>query len=90
MEVPITITSTPGALTPAPGTETNESTFPTATAVDSGRPTRRASSARSVPARVPSGTNSSPSFSAGLSKPGYASLKKPAEGSPPLGDHIAL
>jgi len=70
IEVPTTVTYTPGCSTPAPGTDTNESTLPTATATDSGSPIACAAVAVSVPARVPSGTNVCPSFAAGSLKPG--------------------
>ena len=70
IEVPTTITNVPGCSTPAPGTDTNESTFPTATATVSGSPRPAASSGRTVSARVPSGTNAVPSFSSGCTKPG--------------------
>ena len=70
IEVPTTITNVPGESTPAPGTDTKESTFPTATATGARRPKRSASSARRVPALVPSGANSVPSFAAGSSNPG--------------------
>ena len=65
IEVPITITNVPGSSTPTPGTETQASTLPTATAVDSESLSFLATSGVSVPAREPSGTNFSPSFSAG-------------------------
>ena len=70
IEVPITITNVPAPSTPTPGTDTQASTFPTATATDSGSFSFSATSVRSVPAFVPSGTNVSPSFSPGLSNPG--------------------
>ena len=70
IEVPITTTYLPGDSTPTPGTDTHASTFPTATATDSGSPVLSATSFRRVPALVPSGTNVSPSFSPGLSNPG--------------------
>ncbi len=38
IEVPTTVTSVPGRSTPAPGTETNESTLPTATATSERQP----------------------------------------------------
>ena len=53
IEVPITTTNVPGSSTPTPGTETNESTFPTATATTRGSPTLFATSVRSVPALRP-------------------------------------
>ena len=65
IEVPITITNVPGSWTPTPGTDTQASTLPTATATDSERPTVSATSVRRAPALVPSGTNVSPSFSPG-------------------------
>ncbi len=65
--------------------------MPTATATDLGQaePSAR-TAARSVPARVPSGTNVCPSFSPGGSKPGYAASKYSLEGRPSVSDHIAL
>ena len=75
IEVPTTITYAPACSTPAPGTETNESTLPTATTTDSGRPRRDAASGRNVPALLPSGANVVPSFSSGRSKPGYAAVE---------------
>ena len=70
IEVPTTIRKVPGCSTPAPGTDTNESTLPTATVVDSASPIRAATSARSGPAGLPSWRNVVPSFSAGCEKPG--------------------
>jgi hypothetical protein len=90
IDVPITITNVPGCSTPAPGSDTNESTLPTATVTVAGRPSASASSGRSVPARDPSTANSRPSFSAGDANPGYAASKYSTPGSPPSGDHIAL
>src|SRR4029077_8520151 len=90
IEVPITITYVPGASTPTPGTDTHASTLPTATATSSVSFSFFATSGRSVPAFVPSGTNESPSFCAGLSNPGYAVVKYSVGGRPSSGDHIAL
>ena len=70
VEVPTTVTNVPGCCTPAPGTETNESTLPTAIWTESGRPTRSATSSRNAPALVPSSANELPSFSTGSGKPG--------------------
>jgi hypothetical protein len=70
IEVPITTTYVPGASTPTPGTDTQASTLPTATATSSDSFSFFATSGRSVPAFVPSGTNESPSFSPGWSNPG--------------------
>src|ERR1700759_2256369 len=90
IDVPMTTTKLPGSCTPTPGTETHASTLPTATATDSGSLTRFATSAVSVPARVPSGTNVSPSFSPGASNPGKEASKYSTGGSPSAADHIAL
>jgi hypothetical protein len=54
IDVPTTIRKVPGWSIPAPGTETKESTFPTATAVVSAKPIRAASCGRSGPAVLPS------------------------------------
>ena len=70
IEVPTTETNVPGFDTPAPGTDAKESTLPTATGVEPGRRSSSATSARSVPAVVPRGTNVLPSLAAGWSKPG--------------------
>jgi hypothetical protein len=70
VEVPITVTNVDGLTTPAPGTATQASTLPTATATSAVRPSVSARSAVSVPALVPSGTNCVPSFSAGSENPG--------------------
>ncbi len=69
IEVPIAETNAPGSATPAPGTEANESTLPTATGVPGWSFSRAASSGTSAPARVPSARNPFPSFSAGRVKP---------------------
>src|SRR5581483_6408065 len=90
IEVPITITNVPGSSTPTPGTDTHASTLPTATAVLSDNLSFFATSGVSVPALEPSGTNVSPNFSPGLSKPGYAAVKYSVGGRPSSGDHIAL
>ena len=66
----MTETKIPGLQTPAPGTDTNESTLPTATDVVGATPRRAASSGRTAPARVPSAKKELPSFSSGREKPG--------------------
>ena len=62
MDVPTTIRNTPELCTPAPGTDTNESTLPTATATDVLRPRRAATSARSVPGTLAGGGEARPQF----------------------------
>ena len=75
VEVPMTVTNVAGLVTPAPGTETQASTLPTATATSVVSPSRRARSAVSAPARVPSATNSVPSFSRRRREPGVGGLE---------------
>ena len=75
VEVPMTVTNVAGLVTPAPGTDTHASTLPTATATSVGQPQPPARSAVRAPARVPSATNSVPSFSAGVREPGVGGLE---------------
>ena len=92
IEVPTTITNVPGESTPAPGTDTKESTFPTATATGVAQAEALGELRPQAFRRcVPSGANSLPSFAAGLVEPGVGGLevRRPAAGLPP-GDHIAL
>ena len=70
MDVPTTIRNTPALCTPAPGTDTNESTLPAATATAVLRPRRSATSARSIPAHWPGEAKLVPSFAVGSEKPG--------------------
>ena len=63
VDVPMTASMCPGSIARAAGAVTCASTFPTATAMPSGRPHCDAAAAVSVPARPPSGDSGSSSLS---------------------------